>query len=151
MHHILGYQVPDLFIGNLCNDPGNFDLNIYKIFQNILKKKGILSSGLNITIDTLISKLDKHIELYGKLEWPDEFCDPFFCDPINNPICVPSSGIIMDSNNLRRMILENGRDPYQQELTMTQLDEFNKRDDIKLKLDDLIRRKNDWLRLNMTK
>jgi hypothetical protein len=153
MYYILGHEVPDIFIENLCDDPCNFDINIYKNFQNICKKKGVLNINLETSINILIDKLNKYIESYGDIEVPDEFCDPFFCNTINNPVCVPSSGIIMDSNNLRRMILENNRDPYQQELTMEQLEEFNKKDTIKEKLDEFIRKKNEWFksRRNITK
>jgi len=151
MCNILGYDVPNIFIENLCNDLNNFDINIYKKFKNTLKKKGVLDSKLEITLNNLLNKLEKYIELYGKIELPDDFCDPFFCNPIINPVCVPSSGIIMDSNNLRRMVLENNRDPYQQELSIEQLELFNKKDEIKCKLDDFIKRKNEWIRANITK
>lgn len=149
--HILGYDIPDIFIENLCQDPASFDIKIYHSFYQVLKKKGRLGSLLEMTLESLIKKLKEYVDLYGELEWPDEFCDPFFCDPIQKPICVPSSGIIMNDNNLRRMILEDGKDPYRQDLTIEELEEFNQTADIQQKLKDFEERKNKWLRSNIKK
>ncbi|CDR94407.1 U box domain containing protein, putative [Babesia bigemina] len=55
-------------------------------------------------------------------EMPDEFLDPIMMDIMEDPVLLPTSGIVMDRKNIERHLMSEATDPFsRQPLTKAQL------------------------------
>jgi hypothetical protein len=69
----------------------------------------------------------------------DYFIDKIFCIDIKNPYLLPKYDDFFERDLIRLTIRETNRNPLTREkITLTELDEYNNRDDIKLKLNKFI-------------
>lgn len=146
-------EIDETMKNNIRSNIEDFDPDIYKKAFIGVKLDPLVTERLHIFIEELKKiKDEKHIE------WDQEFCDPFFLDPIYNPVMIPISrnetkdtdqtkikGLIMEERNIRRMILNEGRDPYRNSLSLEQLIEYNKLDDVKKEIDKFISKRDEWL------
>ena len=79
---------------------------------------------LVVTIDEVHKKIQLALE---DKEVPEEFLDPIMSTPIEEPILLPESDIIMDLNVISTHLLTNKTNPFtRSELTMEILKEYNK-------------------------
>jgi len=77
---------------------------------------------------------------------PDEFIDQITCSLIKNPIMIPNIDMIFDKATIIKCVMNNNTNPYTREkLTLDELYEYNKKDDIKKKIHDFNKTYNDWI------
>lgn len=78
------------------------------------------------------------IEKYNDIQ-NDYFIDKIFCVDIKNPYLLPKYDDFFERDLIRLTIRETNKSPLTREkITLSELDEYNNRDDIKLKLNKFI-------------
>ena len=93
-------------------------------------------------IDTVLSKdiLDKY-----SADIPSEFLDPIMNTPINDPVELPSSKVIMNKSVICNHLIFNEQDPFNRDpLTLNDLDEYNNTIEIKTKMSEFLIQFNEW-------
>ena len=105
---------------------------IDKFITILLHKHKILVSEYN-NIKSFLDKIDKFKLKLDKLEEydiPEKYCDPIMGTIIKTPIILPDCNIMMDKDIIMRYLLEKEENPFSRtELTVSQLEEFNKTSD----------------------
>ena len=76
---------------------------------------------------------------------PDEFLDPIMSTPINEPVILPGTNVIMDMSVISTHLLSSKTNPFTRgELTIEILEEYNKREDIRKRVADFQDRFTRW-------
>lgn len=89
-----------------------------------------LENSREKTIKVLMEAIDKKLEdarqSDSEVELPLEFCDPLLCTPIEDPVVIPDTEIIMDRAIITRRLLEEEENPFtRSSLTIQELDDYN--------------------------
>ena len=80
---------------------------------------------------------------------PDEFLDPLLFTPINHPIILPESKLIMDKAVIEAHLVENNYDPFnRQPLTYELLTEYNCKEEQKILCLAFIQKRDEWIKTN---
>ena len=78
-------------------------------------------------MEAINKKLEKNEISDSDTEIPLEFCDPLLCTPIEDPVVIPNTDIIMDRAIITRRLLEEEENPFtRSSLTIEELNDFNK-------------------------
>jgi len=121
--------------------------NIYNNMINIYKHKNIL---LFYELITEISELNESNEIEYK-NIPEDLLDPLYNTLIENPIILPSSGIYMDYDVIKKHLLYHNFDPFNRdELTLEKLEEYNNSDEIR-EQNELFKKKIEEWKINKNK
>lgn len=127
--------------------------NLYNemVKETLIYKEEIYETVSALIDDyTLIQRLqnvenedeDEHI--------PDQFLDPLTDLPIKKPVLLPSmknvaDKLFIDRSTIVRHLLNREENPFNRDhLTITELDEYNKRPDIKLETDKFLQEYQKW-------
>lgn len=146
----------DIFVQTVKNNIELFSLTNINTLITSLTTYGLLNDELNGKLNTLIVMIDgfkndksnmNPIDIaYENNDLPDKFCDSIFCVPIRTPVILPTSNLIMDEVYIKRYLISNHTDPTNREpLTSDTLDEFNGREEIRVKLAEFIKERDDWI------
>lgn len=93
-----------------------------------------------------IHEIFNNFDFKKPVPYPEEFCDPLLYIPIENPVVLPNSNIIMDRNSIEKHLLNNKSNPFSMEpLTKQELDNFNVLDTTKKIIETFINKKIKWL------
>lgn len=115
-----------IVIGEILN-------NISQWYRSSLFEK--LDETINNEENSLkefIKELEENIQNLGDLldetiETPFEFCDPIMMTPIEEPILLPESKIVMDKTIIISHLINDETDPFNRtKLTIEKLENFNK-------------------------
>jgi hypothetical protein len=83
------------------------------------------------------------------IDYPDEFLDPLLCCPITSPVMIPDISDIFDKTTILTRIKIDPINPYTRKpLTEEIFEEYNKRDEIKEKINNFMSKLNDWKKKN---
>jgi len=94
-----------------------------------------------------INEVHKKIQEYSldDREIPDEFLDPIMSTLIEEPIMLPETDVIMDINVISTHLLNNKINPFTRTpLTMEELREYNKRDEVIKRVEDFRQKLINW-------
>lgn len=93
-----------------------------------------------------LNKARTYIDLQkNQREIPAEFCDPLLCTPIENPIILPGTTLVMDKAVIERYLLEKPEDPFSRKpLTIDEVYQFNQTPDAVVLVNNYHKRKEEW-------
>ena len=124
--------------------------NFKEIFiQNDLKIYNILTPPfLNQNFE---EKLNVILQSHQKnIDYPDEFCDPLLFTEIKVPVIIPETDIFMDKNIIENYLGDYLINPFSRNpLTIKQLQDYNSKPDIKIKIIDFKHKKEKWKNENI--
>lgn len=90
--------------------------------------------------------LDKVKNRDPEIEVDDKFLDPLLGIPIETPVLLPETQIIMEESVIKRHLIAKEEDPFNRSpLTFEQLIEYNSGEVAKQKISDFIDQKSQWL------
>ena len=117
-------------------------LNIYYAeFTNYLQKLDI-HMGIEL-LEVYIKIRDENDTEVIPNEIDEEFLDPILCVPIRNPVLLPNSLVFMEKAVIESHLITNNFDPFSRSpLTIIELNEFNKTEDVIAKIIDFIYKRN---------
>ena len=130
----------ELFIDSILWDKRTFSFSYLKRVKNLFIKLTIIDNydsvlgiyHIKYFIHTLLNyskRISYHVE--GVLEK----LDPITCEPIKNPVVLPSSKMILDKWTICNHLLSNESDPFNRSpLTIPILEEYNNTNDAKLEI-----------------
>lgn len=135
------------FCESFSNDTRYFNSNYILKFVRILEKNNKITP-----IETnIILKFQKTVDILhteyiqNDIEIPDEFCDPIMQTIIEDPVFLPNCDIIMDRSIITRHLLSDEHNPFNRDkLTIGILDNYNKKPDIILKINDFNEKLSNW-------
>lgn len=118
--------------------PTNFE----RAFR-IVTREMLLNSADRRSFFNMSKKLSQYANATNALyknameaEIPDEFMDPIMMDIMEDPVLLPTSGIIMDRKNIERHLMSESTDPFsRQPLTKSEL---VPQPELKKKIDEFI-------------
>ncbi len=115
----------------------NFKINEYISVEKIINKfQNIIHSKKNID------------EIYNS-EIPIEFLDPIMMIPIKEPLEIPETKYIVDKDTIMEYLSFNEINPFtRNELTKTDLEEYNNQNEVKERCIRFINEFNDWKNKN---
>ena len=136
----------------------------YEVFQDFMAKDSRSFSKKNVIFAAnklwsnhlltekdykLLEKMAEDIEVkflsQEERDIPDEFCDPLMASEITNPVLLPGTETIMDKSVISRHLLTDLHNPFNREnLTMDELEKYNNQDNVKLKIEEFNKKKQDW-------
>lgn len=150
----------DVFVQTIKNNIELFPLEQINGMIGTLSTNGLLNEELNEKLSTLVAMVDSFKSDKSNMDpinlahensmLPDKFYDPIFCTPIRNAVMLPTSdlavGIIMDEVCIKRYLISNHSDPTnRQPLTTDSLNEFNSRENVRVKLAEFTKERDDWI------
>jgi hypothetical protein len=100
------------------------------------------------------SKRDEILKILSEcksdvIEYPDEFLDPLLCIPIKLPVMIPDIEDIFDRTTIVTRIKTDPINPYTRKpLTEEIFEEYNKKDEIKIKTNNFMEKFNEWKKRN---
>lgn len=130
-------KINDAFIDALVNEVINIKTEyVTKILNILVKKKQISDLDRGILLPVLDKINHQRENETQELEnIPEELLDPIMGTLIKRPIILPNSNTLMDYDVIMRHLMEQSNNPFtREELTKTQLVEFNERPDIQERL-----------------
>jgi len=114
---------------------------------NILNKKDKIKSLEYSYLSYLDNKINVKLKDKVDYEIPDELCDPIMDTLIEQPVMLPNN-IIIDYGTISRHLLNNDTNPFNRELlTLEILEEYNKKESIKTKIDEFKDKVNEFKKL----
>uniref|UniRef100_A0A6C0IZY9 U-box domain-containing protein n=1 Tax=viral metagenome TaxID=1070528 RepID=A0A6C0IZY9_9ZZZZ len=137
----LKYYKNENFIKNIRTD-----VTQHEDYLNILEK--MLSKNNDIYI-YIYDKLRNSVNNFSIKDIPLEFCDPILYTPIENPIILPESKVIIDKNTIINYLIHDSIDPFNRTpLTIEQVEEYNNKEEIIFKIKDFVKKFNNWKKTN---
>ena len=114
---------------------------------NILNKKDKIKSLEYSYLSYLDNKINVKLKDKVDYEIPDELCDPIMDTLIEQPVMLPNN-IIIDYGTISRHLLNNDTNPFNRDLlTLEILEEYNKKESIKTKIDEFKDKVNEFKKL----
>lgn len=135
---LLNLNINKKFINAVANDQRSYNEKLINTLISILSKKNSITNYQITTLKLLncdIKQVKINILEEENIEIPEELCDPIMSTLIEDPIVLPNTDIIMDKGIIMRHLLNDKHNPFNREdLTVEQLEEYNKSEDIILVL-----------------
>ena len=121
---------------NIISETDNYIKHSILRLINILNKKDKIKSLEYSYLSYFDNKIDVKLKDKVDYEIPDELCDPIMDTLIEHPVMLPNN-IIIDYGTISRHLLNNDTNPFNRELlTLEILDEYNKKEAVKTKIDN---------------
>lgn len=144
----LVYDILQIIFDTIClridNMVAAFDEIKQVIIENVDKLRESDRNMMKERLDIMLDKLSKFKD--DKLEFPDEFIDPFMCTEITEPIMIPDNNQIYDKTSILMQIRETGLHPITRKpFTEDEMIKFNEKDNVKIKLQEFMMAKNAWI------
>lgn len=116
-----------LSTGIVALDPEKKISNEETLASKLIRLENGREKTLTALLEAINKKLEKNEISDSDTEIPLEFCDPLLCTPIEDPVVIPNTDIIMDRAIITRRLLEEEENPFtRSSLTIEELNDYNK-------------------------
>jgi hypothetical protein len=113
--------------------------------KNLFERQTWFKIGLLSSVKQRIKEYQNTKIDYDEYNPPLELCDPLMMTLIENPIKLPISDIFMDKSVIIKHLLSDETDPFNRsKLTPEMIEEYNKKEDILLEINELKNKIEDW-------
>ncbi|KAI8978027.1 ubiquitin elongating factor core-domain-containing protein [Pilobolus umbonatus] len=107
----------DTFVSAVAHDGRSYKKEYFSKAASILQKHGLKSADDIHALEKFINKVElavqSGVEEEEELgEVPDEYLDPIFFTLMEDPVLLPTSGVIVDRSTIRAHLLGDTRDPF---------------------------------------
>ncbi|KAI8081622.1 ubiquitin elongating factor core-domain-containing protein [Halteromyces radiatus] len=105
------------FVQAVARDERSFRKEYFSKAASILLKYRLKSNDDIMALEQFVNQVAKAVQSGADEEdelgeAPDEFLDPIFFSLMEDPVLLPTSGIIVDRSTIRAHLLSDSRDPF---------------------------------------
>ena len=124
----------EIFKKTISNESYYFKTEYLEKMLNVLIKKEKIQHNEYENIMKFTSSL-QNVQLIDDENIPEDLLDPIMGTLIETPVLLPNSNTFMEKDVIMRHLLTSDNNPFTRDpLTSSQLEEFNKRDDVQERL-----------------
>ncbi|KAI7869787.1 ubiquitin elongating factor core-domain-containing protein [Spinellus fusiger] len=105
------------FIEAIARDGRSYKKEYFSKAASILLKHGLKQQDDISTLESIVNRVEEAIKSSAEEEEelgdvPDEYLDPLFFTLMEDPVVLPTSGVVVDRSTIRAHLLGDTRDPF---------------------------------------
>lgn len=139
---MIDLSLNDVFLKHLMDKSVGFNR---QYAEDLFEFTSLSLEGENRTQDFMI-RIDKYVKSQQhQREVPSEFCDPLLCTPIDIPVVLPDTTVVMDKSVIERYLLEKQENPFSRKpLQIEEVYKFNQTEEAIKILEDYRQKRLIW-------
>lgn len=107
----------DIFVAAVAKDGRSYKKEHFDHASQIIVKNGLMLYNDLEPLREFVTKVEKHVERGNEEELelgdiPDEYADPLLYTLMEDPVTLPTSGVVVDRSTIKSHLLSDAHDPF---------------------------------------